>query len=190
MRRILALAALWVLLAACTDGGATEPGSTSTPSATASASGSPSASASAVAPVMPEVAREHTKAGSKAFIRHFWDVANYAQSTGNVEPMRSLVAQNCAPCQAAIEAVAEVARNGGVTTGGESRVRDIKTKRYAADDLRFDIATFTVDVAEMRVDYPDDSRDEVQAATTGRSEVTLVAQDGGGWVLTEWKALQ
>lgn len=189
MRRLFALATVCVLLAACTDGDASEPEPSSTPSTSVSASPTPSASVLAP-PVMPEVAKEHTREGAKAFIEHFWAVANYAQRTGDVEPVRPLVADHCAPCQAAIDAVVEVAREGGTTTGGESHVRNIRTKRYMAGDLRFDIATFTVDVDEMSVDYPDDSKDFVQPATSGRSEVTLVAQGEGGWLLTEWKALK
>lgn len=187
MRRLFALATVCVLLAACTDGDASEPEPSSTPSASVSASPTPSASALAP-PVMPEVAKEHTRAGVKAWIHHFWSVVNYAQDTLDVEPLRPLVAETCKPCQDGIAAIERTKENGGHSVGGANRVRRLRVERYKAGDLRYDVVTFTVGVEEMKTDYPDDSMDTVQPAATIRGKLTLVAQEDGGWILSEWEA--
>lgn len=189
MRRFLALAALWVLLAACTDGGATEPGSTSTPSATASASGSPSASASAVAPpVMPEVAKEHTEAGAVAFVQHFWDVVNYAQATLDVRPLERLITEGCDGCRGGIEALREVKERGGVVVGGTNRTGDFGVKQLAADSTLVFEVTFTVTNDPETIDYPPPAQDVTRGGASVRDRFILF-QRNDGWRVGTFEVL-
>lgn len=190
MRRFLALAAPWVLLAACTGGGATEPGSTSTPSATASARGSPSASASAVAPpVLPEVAKEHTEAGAVAFVQHFWDVVNYAQTSLDVMPLQTLYTRGCERCAAGAEGLLDVSRRGGIIAGGIHTLSEVRTTGFLAGDLRFSEVTFTLSITPQTVDYPGTARDIGNAGTTARGLFTLVANEDG-WLVDGWEVIE
>lgn len=187
MRRFLALAALWVLLAACTDGGATEPGSTSTPSATASASGSPSASASAVAPpVMPEVAKEHTEAGAVAFVQHFWDVSDYAQQNLDVVPLEALVTAGCTTCRRGIEAIVAARDADAIITGGTTTIDDVTVELLTAGAETIAQVDYVVTNSRQLVDYPGTALDREYPRSAMPTRMIL-RPEADGWLVSVWK---
>ncbi len=59
---------------------------------------SPSASASPTPPAMPAAAKNQSKAGAIAFARHYVDVINYAQSTGDLEALQAVEDKACKSC--------------------------------------------------------------------------------------------
>jgi Family of unknown function (DUF6318) len=73
----------------------------------------------AEAPVMPALARQHSTAGAKAFIRHYIAVINYAFARPDPSPLREISASNCASCKALIAISARLARNSGKQVGGQ-----------------------------------------------------------------------
>lgn len=132
--RFLAAAVLapsLLLVSACSDGdaGAEEPPSasassaatTADASATAPAVASPSpsptgryvpASAEGPAqnvplPVMPEEAKEFSKEGLEAFAEYFYEAANYAYESGDVEPIRRVSGPDCLVCNHVLSQVQE-----------------------------------------------------------------------------------
>lgn len=74
---------------------------------------------------MPEEAKEDSKAGAEAFVRHFIAVLNNAQSTGDTGPLRQLATKACTSCSRVISAIGKVYSTGGRISGG-SLVLDIQ----------------------------------------------------------------
>ena len=72
-----------------------------------------------IAPSMPAAATQHTKAGAEAFVRHYIDLINHAQATGDTQALRSASSPTCRGCSGGIKAVAKVYDRGGKLIGGE-----------------------------------------------------------------------
>lgn len=132
MRRAVAAvlaAGLWLTSAACSAEIAANPPSTAptaTDPSTTTTSGTPTTSGPATttpgevkAPVMPALARENTRAGAKAFVRHFVDTLNYGYLTGDAGAASEIAAPDCAVCNALTENIRRIHRRGGGQVGGE-----------------------------------------------------------------------
>ncbi|MCT9870444.1 DUF6318 family protein [Paenarthrobacter aurescens] len=131
---------LALLLCSC-QGGSTPSGSPSeTGSTTASPAvsstpppGSPTPSASAVykpadakgkaqnvpVPVMPELAKENSKAGLEAFIGYWYEVGNYADETGDISGLSTLSTPECKACTQFQKAALDGSRDGRWIVGGK-----------------------------------------------------------------------
>jgi Family of unknown function (DUF6318) len=103
-------------------------------------SASPDASPRATEPVMPALARQHSTAGAKAFIRHYIAVINYAFARTDPSPLQKISASNCVSCKQLISISARLARRGGKQVGGEwtstsirSSVRDGNRRFFIVD---------------------------------------------------------
>src|SRR5689334_13151884 len=107
--RVLTGLALLTLttLTACTGntGTADPPPATHTTTTTTTPTPTPT---QPVPPVMPQAAKAHTKAGAKAFVKHYWAVVNYAQATGDIETLNRISARGCVGCDAGIRSVKRV----------------------------------------------------------------------------------
>lgn len=102
--------------AAC--GGSSAPGDPSPPSLVPSGSPSPTRTP----PPLPPAATKATKAGAVAFVRHYIDLLNYAQATGDVGPssvVESPTCRSCARARAYLRSVYE----RGVIVGGAWKLR-------------------------------------------------------------------
>jgi hypothetical protein len=111
--RLAVVAALALLLVAgC--GGDPKPKSLPSPSV----SPSPSASASATPPAVPELARQNSRAGAVAFVKHYVSVLNFVTFNGNVEPARALDAGHCVSCNRMLGAIDAIYTKGGHVEGG------------------------------------------------------------------------
>src|SRR4051812_38018201 len=88
---LTALSLLPVLLVAGCSDDDPEPKFAPTPSESAS-SASPSSSATPETPqpTMPEAARGSDASSAEAFVKFYWDVVNYAQTSGDLDPLRGL----------------------------------------------------------------------------------------------------
>lgn len=114
-----ALTALGVLLlAGC--GGNPEASPPPTPSATAS----PSASPSAEPPEMPAYIPNSTS-GAETFARHYVELLNHLQSTGDSTPTESVEVPACGSCASVREDVTALYDRGGKLQGGAWRVSQV-----------------------------------------------------------------
>jgi hypothetical protein len=95
------------------------PPSTTSRGSAAPTPATPDASPRPTEPVMPPLAKHHSTAGAKAFIRHYIAVINYAFAGTDPSPLRGISASNCASCKQLIAISARLARNGGKQVGGE-----------------------------------------------------------------------
>ncbi|MGH3508327.1 MAG: DUF6318 family protein, partial [Nocardioidaceae bacterium] len=113
MRRALATAAAATLfaggLAACNgDSAAGPPAASSTPSdsetGTSATQTSPTESGESTGPgdppVLPEAAKQQTRVGAKAFVRHFVATLNFSWRAMDTTQLRALSLSECRPCSA------------------------------------------------------------------------------------------
>jgi hypothetical protein len=104
VRRAVAAAVTSVLcslaLTACSNGAdtATPARPSTTSPSTAPTTTHPDTSQRPTEPVMPALAKRHSTAGAKAFIRYFVAVLNYSYSIPLSRPLRHVSASECHVC--------------------------------------------------------------------------------------------
>ncbi len=189
LRTLSAVALVAALaLSSCSD--EPEPKVAPEPSPSASpAAASPSSSPSATTPPpMPVAARDNSESGGVAFVRYFWDVANWTQSTGDTKHLRFLMSSHCAGCQAALEAIEDVHQSGGTIEGGSARPSDFESERLSTSRGKLLRVTFKVRNAKQVVRKPG-LEDRVFPASTVTDRFVL-ARVNGGWRLDVWEVLR
>lgn len=112
-RHVIGTLALLALLAGC--GG--DPKADPSPTGTATPTTTP-VSTTPSAPVMPDAAKDKSKAGAIEFVKYYVAVFNHAQTTGDTGQLRTLSLATCEDCQKAIEGLEEIYRSGGKIVGG------------------------------------------------------------------------
>lgn len=96
--------------------------STSEASAPAETAESPPAE---TPPPLPPQAQVPDADGAAAFIRHYFDVVNYAYRTGDVAALGSLEAADCKSCASANQSIGDTYARGGTIEGGALSVDDV-----------------------------------------------------------------
>jgi hypothetical protein len=188
--RLVALAALALALSACADD---EPEPRVDPTPTTSTSTSPTSDPTSTGPVeppSPQAAASASKSGVEAFISYFWDLANYAQATGDTKTLRNLGAGSCGGCQGAFDFIDEVYGAGGSITGGEYTLGNLETKRLVAEtnDVVIFRSTFPTTNTRQVVRQPGKKADVYEASTV-RARFTLSYQ-ADGWQVDIWEVLR
>lgn len=110
MIRILLAAAMAIGLTACSSGGAAPPKPMRTVAATAPSTPTP--------PPMPAEAQANTKAGAIAFVRHYVDLLNFLQSTGNPTGLHAIESGACRSCTQVRVGISKIYNAGGHIIGG------------------------------------------------------------------------
>jgi Family of unknown function (DUF6318) len=67
------------------------------------------------------LARQHSTAGAKAFIRYFVSVLNYAFEAPDPRPLAQLTTSDCAFCRSLIHVTSRLKRDGRLQTQGDWR---------------------------------------------------------------------
>ena len=161
------------------DSGAPDP--SPTPSSRTPAP-TPPASPTPTAPVMPQAAKTHTKAGAQAFVEYFWQVVTYAQATGDTGAIRDLIVpESCDGCVRGATAIDKVYRAGGTVHGGTTTVSGFKTSVYRLEGVHQATVECDVTVAPIRFDYPGSTRDNQDPATEARDRLRLSARPSAEW---------
>ncbi|NYD43268.1 DUF6318 family protein [Nocardioides panaciterrulae] len=161
-----AFAALGLLLA-CALGGCSsqDPVPKVAPASGMSESASASASASAtpsgpVKPVMPAAAKKHTAAGAEAFVRFYWEMADYAQATGDTSGLSHLGSPGCKACHGGIRAIDVLYEQGGRIRGGGTSLSGFHTFRVSVDPPTYQVRV-AIRNSKQVVQRPGDKHDEV-----------------------------
>lgn len=169
----LALAAL--LLAAC--GGhpdATPPRPSPTPSPTAS---------TPTAPVMPALARQHTDAGAKAFVRYYIALVNRGAATGSVNDIARLSSRGCESCRTFVANVGKMYAAGGSMVGGSFRPERISIPTGGHAGSR---TTVDVSVSYGAQTFRRTSRAKTIHFKPGNNLLTFILVSRNGWRVDEW----
>jgi hypothetical protein len=83
------------------------------PTPTVSAAPSPSATPSETPPTMPSAAHGTSPKAAKAFVRHYFDLINYAARTGDTKELRRLGTHDCVSCEAIASNIEKIYDAGG-----------------------------------------------------------------------------
>src|SRR4051812_31772774 len=76
-------------------------------------------------PTLPALAREHTNAGAKAFVRYYIDVLYYAWLESKPLALRRFTPKVCSVCTDSATVLKRRPRRGGTQTGGSFRIRNV-----------------------------------------------------------------
>lgn len=76
-------------------------------------------------PELPTEATEQSEAGAEAFARHYVELINYAQSTGEIDPLVQATSADCTGCSGLFDAALEGNADGAHIEGGEMTVSDV-----------------------------------------------------------------
>jgi hypothetical protein len=144
----------------------------------------PSPTPSPSAPVMPDAAKAHTKAGAKAFVEYFWAVVNYATNTGNTDAIRALSVRGCKGCEGGVTAIDQIYEKGGSVRGGRPVLSKFRVDLLLAGDLQMAHVTVTTSFSAETIDMPGTADDETRTPKSVRDRLELLFEDGG------WKVSQ
>lgn len=168
LRTLVVLACCLGVVGCSDDSPGPEPG----PSPTGSVSTpTPSSSSSApepapTEPALPGAAKEATERGARAFIAYYWELINYAQVTGDVTALKRVSGPNCDGCNAGIEGIRDLYRDGGHIEGGDYAIRVVKLNALATGAEHSYEAKLTARTSEQQVVEPDGSTTTNPAASS------------------------
>jgi hypothetical protein len=73
-------------------------------------------------PVMPELAKEESRAGAQAFLDYWSDAMWYAYQTGDTSYVRDMTSEHCEACLAELDDLEAVYSSGKWTIGGRESI--------------------------------------------------------------------
>lgn len=175
-----------VLVAGC--GGHNDP----KPKFAHSSSGEPTASSSVSSsappsgpPKMPGAAMQHTVAGARAFVKYYWDVANYSQTSLDWHLLSSLGDEHCGGCKGAVDFIKEVAKGHGRISGGSFTLQDVRVDPGQIAGQTWMAVLFRTKATPETVTYPGRRKDERYPGGTDYSHWALKPVPGG-WIIDNW----
>ncbi|WP_090860343.1 DUF6318 family protein [Nocardioides lianchengensis] len=187
MGRLLpaALAVGLVLLAGCSGDDDPEPKISPTDSSSVASTPTPSPTPSGpVEPTMPAEAEGEDAAAAEAFVRHFWAMVNYAQTTGDVQALEGLALGSCQTCASGAKWIADVYQRGGLIEGGKYDVGPVRVTPLGAGGQRLFEVVADVTTTPQRVSGADELNGSFPA---GNSRVRLVLLNAdGGLKVSRW----
>jgi hypothetical protein len=106
------------------------------------ASTSPAAEETPAGPVEPTLPPEAEGDGveaAEAFVRHYFDVINYAQASGDTDGLRQLGLASCEACAGGANFVESIYGRGGMNRGGEYTVvsSEVTGRRRVTDQVSY-----------------------------------------------------
>ncbi|WP_458108320.1 DUF6318 family protein [Arthrobacter sp. R3-55] len=200
---------LTLLVSGC-QGGSPPSGKTSEPSTTTAspatsasvpaASATPSASAvykpadakgkaeNVPVPVMPELAKENSKAGLEAFIGYWFQLLSYAYETGDSSSTSYLASSTCALCQHLAKSVDANYTDGRWLIGGRFRA-PVAEASWDADSSS---QQGRVQVIQEEIHYMDGNGTESRGLTMATNDAAafFAKYQGGSWVVTDLGIIQ
>lgn len=127
------------LLSACgKEPPAAAPGASPTPAVTPS-------STPTAAPVLPEEAKANTKAGAIAFVRHYVELINYAQATGDTKALAQVESRTCESCTNGRKYLYDLYSRGGHVEGGAFHPTSVQAIGKAEDADWLVLTTLKID---------------------------------------------
>ncbi|MFJ6536115.1 DUF6318 family protein [Paenarthrobacter sp. NPDC091711] len=193
-----------VLLSGCQGGSAPSSPPSETSSTTASptvSASSPAASATPAAspvykpadatgkaqnvpvPVMPELAKENSKAGLEAFIGYWYAQLSYSYETGSTEQLRALSSTTCVLCASLRKGVESAWLDGRWIAGAT-----IKSATIEADfdpSISTQVAVVQVIQEPIEIRMPGGSLYQDPTAATNSASRAALTFENQRWVLTD-----
>lgn len=169
------------LVGGCSDDGS-QPRVAPTDSSSAASSVTPTPAPSPTGPVeptLPPEAQGDDAAAAEAFVRHFWEMVNFAQATGRTQTLEDLAATNCAACSGGSERIRKAYDAGGRMEGGALALVAVESKAYQAGDRNGFLVTVEAEVEPQKITVPGA---EPETYPGGPARIRLVVERAGpGW---------
>lgn len=179
-RAVIAAVALTLGLAGCSSDDPeprVAPPSPTSPSTTGTSAETP--------PQMPDAAKGTDAAAAEAFVEFYWETVDYAQRTGDLDPLRQVSSEDCLACRSGIQRLEEIFAKDGVISGGTSRVARPKTVFVEGNAGLDAVVEFDLSSTRQRIDYPAGETDEAYRGGTSAMRARL-QRDGIGWIMLFW----
>jgi hypothetical protein len=138
-----------------------------------------------VEPTLPPAASAQTKAGAIAFAKYYWDVANYAMATLDINALRQLQDRDCGQCRGAIEWMQEVSAAGGHIIGGASHIVRLNASAFPGAKDRWLVELQIREDSGRVVDAGRLNKSYAQGRST---DVMILRQVASGWKVASWKS--
>lgn len=138
-----------------------------------------------VVPTMPPEAQQNTRKGAVAFVKHYIELLNYAQATGEVSDLRSASSSDCQSCSTTARRLEELYEGGGSLDGGEIKFIDDLTDHNAAEKTW--LVTVRVEYAPQIVHNIDGSTQNLDGST--RTHDFVVGFRDSHWMVFEWSRI-
>jgi hypothetical protein len=156
------------------------------PESTSPAPADPTSSTTSAPPDLPADAQKNSARGAEAFVKFFWRMVNYAQTSGETESLSALANPRCKACSAGVQYLDDVFARGGVITGGATRVSDVRSRPFQIGSSSGYAVTAVVRNTKQSVDFPGDSSDESYPADTISTRF-FVEWTPEGWSVAVWE---
>lgn len=139
-------------------------------------------------PVMPELAKENSKAGLEAFIGYWFQTLSYAYETGDSKTASDLSSPTCALCQHLLKSVSANYTDGRWLSGGRLRTPVTEVKWDTGTSLQ----EGKVQVIQEEIHYLDANGSESRELTTATNDAAAFFADfrGGSWVVSNLGVIQ
>lgn len=173
-----AVTSLLLLLTVGGCGGDDAPAPKSEPSRTAT---TPAATHSPTPPTLPAAAKKNTKAGAKAFVRHYIGIFNYAERTGDTAALHKLEARGCKSCKRVRQSINEIYASGGYVKGGRWIVSSLHSLRQPGRGWVIDV----LGRFEPSTVFPGGSA-KPRHSRGGKAPSSFFVSYDGAWRVTEW----
>jgi hypothetical protein len=156
---------------------------------TSSATVSPSPTEPPSEPVMPEIARHDTNRGAAAFVEYYWQTVDYAEATGETQPLRALGAKGCDKCNGGLQYLVRVNSAGGRIEGDPRTVKVKQVRRVKTDGGVFAFVNASVVAPKSREYYgAHDKRNRTwPGGTTTYQFVARFETQESQWLLDTWE---
>jgi len=147
-----------------------------------SASPSPTATSAdpATPPPLPAAAKKQTVAGAKAFAEYYWEMVNYAQASGEVDPLVALASPTCEGCRGGTDGLRRFFDAGGKVVGGVYSTSNVSAKLVHAGSQPYWQVEMTLAHQKQFSDLPGTDKDDHSPASTHGEQMTL------GWLNNKW----
>jgi hypothetical protein len=130
-------------------------------------------------PALPPEATTPDAAGAAAFVRHWFDLVNYAYATGDTAPAQALSDPDCETCINLIKTIEDQYRDGGRIEGGQLSVLSADAPTPQAGE----VALVTTRVAQAALRGISSAGDVVVAepADPGVTNAVFIRPVDDGW---------
>lgn len=134
-------------------------------------------------PVMPELAKENSKAGLEAFIRYWYAQQNYSAETGDLSAWSSLSAPECQTCKRIEKGISDSHVKGRWSVGGNISIPVVEPI-WAQGAI---VQQAKVQVIQKQIDYfnSDGTPGRPSEAATNTAFGLFARFGSVGWTVTD-----
>ena len=134
-------------------------------------------------PVMPELAKENSKAGLEAFIRYWYTQLSYSYETGSTDQLTPLSSPTCALCASLRKGVESAWLDGRWITGATIKSATIETDFDPSISTQVAVVQVIQEPIEIRV--ADGSLYQDPTAATNSASRAALRFENQRWLLTD-----